>query len=112
MNTVQTNVRVLPGDKPLVRAIAARLRIEPRFRDRLKSLIEEDPTPALQERIEQLEEKVGWLMSAAEQPRAPLRTSHLAPARLPPGGSPAEVSAAQRKFSENPKIASGGGGGA
>jgi len=84
MNTVQTNVRVLPGDKPLIRAIAARLRIEPRFRDRLKSLIEEDPTPALQERLDRLEEQVGWLMSAANRPRPPFRAAQLAPARPPP----------------------------
>jgi hypothetical protein len=65
MNTVQTNVRVMPGDKPLVRALAARLKLEPRFRDRLLSLLAEDPAPALQERIEKLEEKVGWLLAAA-----------------------------------------------
>jgi hypothetical protein len=84
MNTVQTNVRVLPGDKPLVRAIAARLRLEPRFRDRLKSLLDEDPTPALQERLDRLEAQVGWLMSTADRPRPAFRAPHLAPARLPP----------------------------
>jgi len=89
MNTVQTNVRVLPGDKPLVRAIAARLRLEPRFRDRLTSLLEEDPTPALQQRIEKLEEQVGWLLSGAHQPRSAFRAPHLAPARLPPNGGSA-----------------------
>ena len=89
MNTVQTNVRVLPGDKPLVRALAARLRIEPRFRDRLRSLLEEDPMPALQERIEKLEEQVGSLLSAASPPRGPFRAAHLAPARLPPHGDSA-----------------------
>jgi len=87
MNTVQTNVRVQPDDKPLVRAIAARLRIEPRFRDRLSSLLEEDPTPALQARIEKLEEQVGMLL--AEQPRAPYRATHIAAARLPPHGGSA-----------------------
>ena len=92
MNTVQTNVRVLPGDKPLVRAIAARLRLEPRFRDRLNALLEEDPTPALQERIEKLEEQVGWLLSGAGQARSPFRPPHLAqaPARLPPHGGSAD----------------------
>jgi hypothetical protein len=91
MITVQTNVRVLPGDKPLVRAIAARLRLEPRFRDRLKALLDEDPTPALQERIEKLEEQVGFLLSSAGRSRSPFRASHLAPApaRLPPHGSSA-----------------------
>jgi hypothetical protein len=88
MNTVQTNVRVLPGDKPLVRAIASRLRIEPRFRERLTALLDEDPGPALQARIEKLEEQVGCLLS--EQPRTPsYRTTHIAPARLPPPGGSA-----------------------
>jgi hypothetical protein len=87
MNTVQTNVRVQPDDKPLVRAIAARLRIEPRFRDRLSSLLEEDPTPALQARIEKLEEQVGFLLS--EQPRPPYRATHITAARLPPHGGSA-----------------------
>ena len=86
MNTVQTNVRVLPGDKPLVRAVAARLRIEPRFRDRLTALLEEDPGPALQLRVEKLEEQVGWLLSDQQQPRASFRGTHIAPARLPPHG--------------------------
>ena len=84
MNTVQTNVRVLPGDKPLVRAIAVRLRIEPRFRDRLTALLEEDPGPALQARIEKLEEQVGWLLS--EPQRTPYRATHIAPARPPQHG--------------------------
>jgi hypothetical protein len=72
MNTVQTNVRVPPGDKPLVRAVAVRLRIEPRFRDRLKALIEEDPTPALQQRIERLEEQVEVLLAGADGTRRAL----------------------------------------
>jgi hypothetical protein len=87
MNTVQTNVRVLPGDKPLVRAVAARLRIEPRFRERLTTLLEDDPTPALEARIEKLEEQVGSLLS--EQPRTPYRAQHMAPARMPPHGGSA-----------------------
>jgi hypothetical protein len=65
MNTVQTNVRVPPSDKPLLRAIAARLRIEPRFRERLSALIDEDPTPALQQRIARLEEQVDWLLDTS-----------------------------------------------
>ena len=89
MNTIQTNVRVLPGDKPLVRALAARLRVEPRFRDRLRSLLEEDPMPALQARIEKLEEQVGSLISSASPPLGPFRTNHLASARLPPNGGAA-----------------------
>jgi hypothetical protein len=72
MNTVQTNVRVPPGDKPLVRTVAARLRIEPRFRDRLQALIEEDPTPALQQRVERLEEQVERLLSGTDGARRAL----------------------------------------
>ena len=76
MKTVQTNVRVLPGDKPLIRALAARLRIEPRFHERLKSLLEEDSGTALQQRVEQLEEQVEWLV-AAGQASTSLRPPHL-----------------------------------
>lgn len=72
MKTIQTNVRVPPDDQPLLRTIAMRLRLEPRFRDRLKWLVEEDPSPASQERIVKLEEEVGWLLSAAGRPRARL----------------------------------------
>jgi hypothetical protein len=88
MNTVQTNVRVPPGDKPLLRAIAARLRIEPRFRERLTSLIEEDPTPALQRRIERLEEQVDWLLGTAGAPRRALPPRHAIEPR-PSNGGPA-----------------------
>jgi len=63
MTTVQTNVRVNPGDKPLVRAIAARLRLEPRFRERLKALIDEDPTPALAARLDRVEALVDRLLA-------------------------------------------------
>ena len=66
MNTVQTNVRVPPGDKPVVRAIAARLRNDPRFRDRLKAVLDEDPSPALEARIEWLEEQVRRLLAASD----------------------------------------------
>jgi hypothetical protein len=91
MTTVQTNVRVLPNDKPLIRSIAARLRVEPRFRERLRALIEEDPTPALQERIERLEEQVGWLLSGPGQTHPPFRANPLPPpgVRLPPNGGSA-----------------------
>ena len=88
MNTVQTNVRVPPSDKPLLRAVAARLRIEPRFRERLKSLIEEDPTPALEARIERLEEQVEWLLG----PNGPARRAlapHLGAEPRPLNGGPA-----------------------
>ena len=63
METVQTNIRLMPADKLLVRAIAVRLRLEPRFRDQLKALLDEDPVPALKDRIGKLEDQVGWLIS-------------------------------------------------
>jgi hypothetical protein len=77
MNTVQTNVRVNPGDKPLVRAIAARLRIEPRFRERLKALIDEDSTPRLEERLERLEATVDRLVADASPAVAALPLRHV-----------------------------------
>jgi hypothetical protein len=70
MKNVQTNVRVLPGDQPLLRTVAMRLRMEPHFRNRLKGLVEDYPTPVSEERVEKLEEEVGWLLSAAGRPRA------------------------------------------
>jgi len=66
MNTVQTNVRVPPSDKPVVRAIAARLRTDPRFRERLKAVLDEDPSPALEARIEWLEEQVRRLLAGTK----------------------------------------------
>ena len=66
MNTVQTNVRVPPSDKPVVRAIAARLRTDPRFRERLKAVLDQDPSPALEARIEWLEEQVRRLLAGAK----------------------------------------------
>jgi len=89
MNTVQTNVRVPPSDKPLLRAIAARLRIEPHFRDRLQSLIEEDPTPALQARIERLEEQFERLLDANGGARATLTSRLGAAPRTLNGGTAA-----------------------
>jgi hypothetical protein len=91
MNTVQTNVRVVPGDKPLIRGIAARLRIEPRFRERLKALLEEDPAPALQERIERLEQQVGWLLSGPGEAHPSFRSAPPSPTAigLPPNGGSA-----------------------
>ena len=89
MNTVQTNVRVQPNDKPLVRGIAARLRVEPRFRDRLRALLDEDPAPALQERIERLEEQVGLLLTCEARARMRSGLAHAPPPGLPPNGSAA-----------------------
>jgi hypothetical protein len=67
MNTVQTNVRVPPTDKPMIRAIAARLRTDPRFGDRLRLLLAEEPSPALEERIAKLEEQMRRLLAARER---------------------------------------------
>jgi hypothetical protein len=82
METVQTNIRLIPGDKLLVRAIAVRLRLEPRFREQLKALLEEDPMPALKERVDKLEEQVGWLMATLMPLRGPLPAI-----RVPPSSS-------------------------
>ncbi|HUZ72301.1 MAG TPA: hypothetical protein VMU87_04895 [Stellaceae bacterium] len=64
MNTVQTNVRVPPDDKPVMRAIALRLRTDPRFADRLKQLLAEEASPALEERIARLEEQMQRLLAS------------------------------------------------
>jgi len=63
MNTVQTNVRVPPGDKPVIRSIAVRLRTDPHFGERLRLLLAEEPSPALEERIARLEEQMRRLLS-------------------------------------------------
>ena len=86
MNTVQTNVRVPPSDKPVVRAIAARLRADPRFRDRLKAVLDEDPSPALEARIEWLEEQVRRLLAGSS-----------ASSSYPGGGGP-EMSGPGNRF--------------
>ncbi len=65
MNTVQTNVRVPPDDKPVLRAIALRLRTDPRFGERLRLLLSEEPSPALEERIARLEEQMQRLLAAS-----------------------------------------------
>jgi hypothetical protein len=63
MKTVQTNVRVPPDDKPVIRAIAARLRTDVRFGERLRELLSEDQSPALEERIARLEEQMRRLLA-------------------------------------------------
>jgi len=68
MANVQTNVRVPPNDRPVVCAVAARLRNDPRFRERLRLLLEEEASPALEERIARLEVQVRQLL--ADNPRS------------------------------------------
>lgn len=75
------------GDKQMVRAVGARLRLDPHFRDWLTSLIEDNPTPALQLRIQELEDQVRWLISVSDQERShPVRAPDQTPmkARSPP----------------------------
>ena len=113
MNTVQTNVRVPPGDKPLLRAIAARLRIEPRFRERLPSLIEEDPTPACNGASSGSRSRS--IGSSARRTRRAARYRRATPssrARRMAGRQPERRGAPQRRLRLSPKIASGGAGAA
>jgi hypothetical protein len=65
MQTVQTNVRVAETDKPVIVAIAARLRADPEFRDRLVGLLNDEASPAMVERLKKLEQQVSWLQSGA-----------------------------------------------
>ena len=82
MKTVQTNVRVTPEDQALIVAIAARLRSDPSFRDRLAALLEDRVGPALIARLSKLEEQVAWLLSGAiVVPRAPPPRPPQAPPR-------------------------------
>lgn len=76
MDTVQTNVRVAEGDKPLIVAVAARLRTDPGFRERLAALLQDRASPLLEDRIKELEQQVSWLLSGAiVVPRATPRTA-------------------------------------
>jgi hypothetical protein len=93
LQTVQTNVRVAESDKPLIVQIAARLRAEPSFRDKLATLLEDLVDPAAEERIKKLEQQVSWLVSGAiVVPRATPPTPfmpRLAPApKMPPRRDP------------------------
>jgi hypothetical protein len=65
LKTIQTNVRVAPEDKPVMCSIAQRLRSEPEFREKLVALLEDRSGPAVNQRIEKLEEQVAWLKSGA-----------------------------------------------
>lgn len=66
MHTVQTNVRVPPDDKPIIRAIAVRLRNDMHFRERLQALLTEDPSPALEARIARLEAQVQRILAGPD----------------------------------------------
>jgi hypothetical protein len=63
--TIQTNVRVNEDDKPLIVALARRLRSEPGFRDRVAALLADGQDVLLAERIKKLEQQVSWLLSGA-----------------------------------------------
>ena len=77
MNTVQANVRIPPEDKPLVVAVAARLRSDSRFRERLRRFLEEDASsPDLAERVERLEQQVGQLLNALNETRSTAQTQN------------------------------------
>jgi hypothetical protein len=65
LKTIQTNVRVAPEDKPVIAGIAQRLRSEPGFREKLVALLEDRSGPAVNQRLETLEEQVAWLKSGA-----------------------------------------------
>ena len=91
MDTVQTNVRVAADDKPLIIALAARLRADPSLREKLTALLNDHLTPELDERIKKLEQQVSWLLSGAI----------VVPRATPPGSTaiprmPAKPAAASR----------------
>jgi hypothetical protein len=89
LKTIQTNVRVAPEDRALIVAIAARLRGEPGFRERLAVLLNDQTAgPELNQRLGKLEEQVAWLQSGAiVVPRATPRPPIALPAKgtKPPG---------------------------
>lgn len=81
MKTIQANVRVAEDDKGLIVALAARLRSEPGFRERLVALVNDRAGPELSARLQKLEDQVAWLQSGAiVVPRATPRP----PIALPP----------------------------
>lgn len=65
MDTVQTNVRVAAEDKPLIVAVAARLRRDPAFRAQLRALLADQATATTEDRIKKLEQQVSGLLSSA-----------------------------------------------
>ncbi len=102
MDTVQTNVRVAESDRVLIVQVAQKLRSDPDFRLRLAALLEDQPSPVLEERIKMLEQQVSWLLSGAiVVPRAPARPTapaapvvpKMPPAKAPPAIGPRRISA-------------------
>jgi hypothetical protein len=94
MDTVQTNVRVAESDRTLIVQVAQKLRGDPEFRLRLAALLEDQPSPILEERIKMLEQQVSWLLSGAiVVPRAPARPTSPAPAvpKMPPAKAPPSI---------------------
>jgi len=84
LKTIQTNVRVAPEDKEVILGIAARLRSEPGFREKLVALLNDRAGPAVTERLDKLEEQVAWLQSGAiVVPRGTPRR----PITVPPKGT-------------------------
>ena len=65
MKTIQTNVRVAPEDQVVIRDIAARLRSDAGFREKLVGLLNDRAGPGVAQRLHQLEEQVAWLQSGA-----------------------------------------------
>ncbi|HEX7966968.1 MAG TPA: hypothetical protein VF502_02020, partial [Stellaceae bacterium] len=88
MSTVQANVRVAAGDKPLIVMIAARLRSDAGFRDKLAAILEDREGPELLDRVKKLEEQVSWLLSGAiVVPRTAAPRPIAAPPKAGPAGS-------------------------
>jgi hypothetical protein len=84
LKTIQTNVRVAPEDRAVIVTVAARLRSEPGFRERLVALLNDRTGPAVAQRLDKLEEQVAWLQSGAiVVPRATARP----PIASPPKGT-------------------------
>jgi hypothetical protein len=83
LDRIQTNVRVGEADKPLILAIAARLRSDPDFREQLAALLDNRPPDLVEERIKKLEQQVGWLLSGAivVPSRAAMQFAKLPPAK-------------------------------
>jgi hypothetical protein len=65
LKTIQTNVRVPPEDKAVIAGIAARLRSEPGFREKLVALLDDRTGPGVNQRLEKLEEQMARLESGA-----------------------------------------------
>ena len=103
VETVQTNVRVAEGDRPLIVQVALKLRSDPAFRERLAALLDDQPNALLEERLKMLEQQVTWLLSGAivvprtanSRPAAPAPAPALPkmpPPKAPPSAGPLRVS--------------------